>query len=153
MTRFFSFLHYVLISEEMGFFFWQHNWDVQKHWRSACGYPWQIMFTCFAKLMKCVTMPAVKLDIWPSLACILCMDFYNFLHAEMTRNVKCSRLCIVCGAAVQVVCMQWRTDRCDNLCVQSARLTTPDTTYKQNTLCCRITTSPNMNTHILIKWF
>jgi hypothetical protein len=34
----------------------------------------------------------------------------------------------------------------------SARLTTPDTTYKQNMPCCRITTSPHMNTHILIQW-
>jgi hypothetical protein len=33
----------------------------------------------------------------------------------------------------------------------SARLTTPDTTYKQNMLCCRITTSPHMNTQILIQ--
>jgi hypothetical protein len=37
--------------------------------------------------------------------------------------------------------------------LQSARLTTPDTTYKQNTrmLCYRIITSPRMNTHILIQ--
>jgi hypothetical protein len=32
-----------------------------------------------------------------------------------------------------------------------ARLTTPHTTYKQNMLCCRITTSPHMNTQILIQ--
>jgi hypothetical protein len=39
------------------------------------------------------------------------------------------------------------------LIVQSARLTTPETMYKQNILCCRITSSPHMNTHILIQWF
>jgi hypothetical protein len=35
--------------------------------------------------------------------------------------------------------------------LQSARLTTPDTTHKQNMLCCRITTSPHMKTRILIQ--
>jgi hypothetical protein len=35
----------------------------------------------------------------------------------------------------------------------AARLTTPHTTYKQNMLCCRITTSSHTNTHILIQWF
>jgi hypothetical protein len=37
--------------------------------------------------------------------------------------------------------------------VGTARITTPDTTYKQNILRCRITTSTHMNTHILIQWF
>jgi hypothetical protein len=37
--------------------------------------------------------------------------------------------------------------------VRHACLTTPDTTYKQNMLCCRITTLPHMNTHILIQRF
>jgi hypothetical protein len=60
--------------------------------------------------MKCVTISTVKLDIWPSLACVLCMDFYNFLHAEMTRYIKYSRLCVVCGATVEFVCSDGRTD-------------------------------------------
>jgi hypothetical protein len=38
--------------------------------------------------------------------------------------------------------------------VHTTCLTTLETTYKQNMLlCCRITTSPHMNTHILIQWF
>jgi hypothetical protein len=35
--------------------------------------------------------------------------------------------------------------------MRRARLTTPNTTSKQNMLCCHITTSPHMNTHILIQ--
>jgi hypothetical protein len=46
---------------------------------------------------------------------------------------------------------QGRQHCCHNKHKKRARLTTPNTTYKQNVLCCRITTSPHMNTRILIQ--
>jgi hypothetical protein len=55
-------------------------------------------------------MRAVKLDILAIAGLYFTHGLFYFLHAEITRNIKCSRLCIVCGATVEFICIDGRTD-------------------------------------------